>query len=80
LDFFSSTAYENIDKLYLSGGCVKITTLKDIIEEKTSVPTEIIDCFKNIKYDEGEFDAEYIQDISPHASVVVGLALRRLGD
>jgi type IV pilus assembly protein PilM len=80
LDFFSSTAYENIDKLYLSGGCVKITTLKDIIEEKTSVSTEIIDCFKNIKYDEGEFDAEYIQDISPHASVVVGLALRRLGD
>ena len=80
LDFFSSTAYESIDKIYLSGGCAKTPGLKSIIEEKADVSTEIIDCFRNIKYDEGEFDPEYIQEITPHVSVVVGLALRRLGD
>ena len=80
LDFFSSTAYESIDKIYLSGGCAKTRSLKSIIEEKADVPTEIINCFRNIKYDEGEFDPEYIQEITPHVSVVVGLALRRLGD
>jgi type IV pilus assembly protein PilM len=80
LEFYSSTAYESIDKIYLSGGCVKAASLKTIIEEKADTSAEIIDCFKTIKYDEGAFDTEYIRDITPLASVVVGLALRRLGD
>lgn len=80
LDFYNSTAYEGVDSMYLSGGCVKIADLKAIIEEKANIPTEIIDCLKNIKYDESAFDPEYIKEITPLASVVVGLALRRLGD
>ncbi len=80
LDFYSSTAYESVDKIYLTGGCAKTPEIRVFIEEKTHTPTEVIDCFKNIRYDEGSFDQEYIKDITPLASVGVGLALRRLGD
>ena len=80
LDFYSSTTYEGVNKIYLSGGCAKIACLKDIIEEKSNVPIEIVDCLKTVKYNENEFDPEYIRDITPLASVGIGLALRRLGD
>ena len=80
LDFYSSTTYESVNKIYLSGGCAKIPFMKDIIEEKLNVSTEIIDCIRTVKYDENVFDPDYIKDISPLASVGIGLALRRLGD
>jgi len=80
LDFYSSTTYESVNKIYLSGGCAKIPFMKEIIEEKLNVSTEIIDCIRTVKYDENVFDPDYIKDISPLASVGIGLALRRLGD
>ena len=80
LDFYSSSTYESINKIYLSGGTSKTPYLKDIIEKQANIPTEIIDCIRNIKYDEKTFDPEYIKDITPFASIGVGLALRRLGD
>lgn len=80
LDFYSSTTYESVNKIYLSGGCAKIPFMKDIIEEKLNVSTEVIDCTRTVKYDENVFDPDYIKDISPLASVGIGLALRRLGD
>ncbi len=80
LDFYTSTTYESIAKIYLSGGCAKIAGIRESIEEMLNVPAEIIDCLQNIKYDGSSFDQEYIEDITPLASVSVGLALRRLGD
>lgn len=80
LDFYNSTTYESVNKIYLSGGCAKAVSFKAIIEEKSNIPTEIIDCLRNIKYDESAFDPEYIKEITPLASVGIGLALRRLGD
>jgi type IV pilus assembly protein PilM len=80
LDFYSSTTYEQVNKIYLSGGCAKIPFLKEIIEEKANIATEVIDCVRTIKYDENVFDPDYIKDIGPIASIGIGLALRRLGD
>ena len=80
LDFYVSTTYENIDRIYLSGGCAKTAGIRNKIEKRANVPTEIINCLQAIKYDESAFDAEYIKDITPLASVSIGLALRRLGD
>ncbi len=80
MEFYTSTTYESITKIYLSGGCAKIAGIREGIEEKLNIPAEIIDCLQNIKYDESSFDQEYIKDIIPLASVSVGLALRRLGD
>jgi len=54
--------------------------MKDGIEEKLNIGTEVIDCMRTVTYDENVFDPDYIKDITPLASVGVGLALRRLGD
>ena len=80
LDFYSSTTYEQVSKIYLSGGCARIPILKEVIAEKANVATEVIDCIRSIKYDENVFDPDYIKDIAPIASIGIGLALRRLGD
>lgn len=80
LDFFNSTTYENVNKIYISGGCSKTPFLRETIQKKSNVDTEIIDCLKFVNYDESAFDPEYIKDITPFASIGVGLAIRRLGD
>jgi type IV pilus assembly protein PilM len=80
LDFYSSTTYEQIARIYVSSGCAKIPILKDSIEEKLNIPTELIDCMRAVTFDQNVFDPDYIKDITPVASVGVGLALRRLGD
>jgi type IV pilus assembly protein PilM len=80
MEFYTSTTYENISRVYLSGGCSKLPGIRESIEERLNIPVEIIDCLQNIKYDGSSFDQEYIEDIIPLASVSVGLALRRLGD
>jgi type IV pilus assembly protein PilM len=80
LDFYSSTTYEQIARIYLSGGCAKIPFMKEGIEEKLNIATEVIDCMRTVSYDRNVFDPDYIKDITPLASVGVGLALRRLGD
>jgi type IV pilus assembly protein PilM len=80
LDFYSSTTYEQIARIYLSGGCAKIPLMKESIEEKLNIATEVIDCMRTVSYDQNVFDPDYIKDITPLASVGVGLALRRLGD
>ncbi len=80
LDFYSSTAYESVEKIYICGGCVKLQDVRSIVEDYTGIATEIMDCFRMIKCDEDMFDPEYIKDITPLAPVGVGLAMRRLGD
>jgi type IV pilus assembly protein PilM len=80
LEFYSSTTYEQIARIYVSGGCARIPFMKESIEAKLNIATEVIDCIRTITYDENVFDPDYIKDITPVASVGVGLALRRLGD
>ncbi len=80
LDFFTSSSYAEIKKIYLSGGGSKTRGLKQMIEEKMNAEIEFTDPFKTIKYDKKTFDTEYIKDISLLAAVGVGLATRKIGD
>ncbi|RLB05877.1 MAG: pilus assembly protein PilM [Deltaproteobacteria bacterium] len=79
LDFFTATfPEERIARLYLSGGCVKVPRLKQIVEERVNLPVEIINPFTNISVNPRVFDPEYLNDIGPIMAVSVGLALRRV--
>lgn len=81
LDFYNSTAGEGkISKVYLSGGGAKTTMLLDSVSLKLGLPVEILNPFLKIKYNEKEFDPEYLQEIGPLVTVAIGLATRRLGD
>lgn len=81
LDFFTATSnFGHIAKVYLAGGAAKTSGLLKIIENQIGIPVEIIDPFNNIDVPDKMFDLEYIREVAPRCGVVVGLALRRLGD
>ena len=79
LDFFSATFTEStINRLYLSGGCAKVTGLRALLENKIGVPVEIINPFRNIGVSPKFYDPDYVEEIAPIMAVAVGLAIRRL--
>jgi type IV pilus assembly protein PilM len=81
LDFFqSTTTYEKISKLYLSGGGSKIKDFDILLQQEIGIPVEIVHPFTKIEYNEKNFDVEYLREIGPTIAVGIGLASRRVGD
>jgi len=81
LDFYNSTANEDrITGIFMSGGCSKVYNLIETIAEKIVLPVESLNPFAKLKYNEKDFDPEYLQEIGPFMAVPVGLAIRRVGD
>jgi type IV pilus assembly protein PilM len=81
IDFFQSTStYQKISKLFLSGGGSKIKDFDVILQQQIGVPVELANPFKRIEYSEKDFDLEYLRDIGPVMAVGVGLASRKVGD
>jgi type IV pilus assembly protein PilM len=81
LDFFNSTANEDrITRIFVSGGGSKVYNLNETVGEKLGLPVETINPFAKLRYNEKDFDPEYLQEIGPLMAVSVGLAIRRIGD
>lgn len=81
IEFFQSTStYEKINRLYLSGGGAKIKDFDIILQQQIGIPVEIVNPFKKIQYDDKNFDLEYLREIGPMMAVGVGLATRKVGD
>lgn len=81
LDFFQSTStYQKISKLFLSGGGSKIKDFDVILQQQIGIPVEIANPFRKIEYSEKSFDLEYLRDIGPVMAVGVGLASRKVGE
>jgi type IV pilus assembly protein PilM len=81
LDFFqSTTTYEKINRLYLSGGGSKIKDFNMVLQQQIGVPVEVVNPFKRVEYSGKDFDLDYLREIGPIMAVGVGLASRRMGD
>jgi type IV pilus assembly protein PilM len=81
LDFYNSTASDSrISRVFICGGCSKVYKLIDTISEKIGLSIEILNPFAKIKYNEKDFDPEYLQEIAQFMAVPIGLAIRRVGD
>lgn len=81
LDFYLSTSHEgNIERVYLSGGSSKIKGIVGIIAERTGIPTELMDPFHKIGFNQKTFDLESLKKDAPLLCVGVGLAIRKPGD
>ena len=81
LDFFqSTTTYEKVSKLYLSGGGSKIKDFDIVLQQQIGIPVEVVNPFKRVEYSGKNFDLEYLREIGPIMAVGVGLASRRVGD
>jgi type IV pilus assembly protein PilM len=81
LDFYAATSADaHIARIFVSGGSGKIPALIKTIENRTGVPVEVMNPFRNIDIGSGRFDPAYLESISPMAAVAVGLALRYPAD
>jgi type IV pilus assembly protein PilM len=81
LEFFQSTStYQKISKLFLSGGGAKIREFDILLQQQIGIPVEMANPFKKIEYSEKNFDVEYLREIGPVMAVGVGLASRKVGD
>lgn len=81
IDYFRTTStFENIDRVVLCGGSAKVSGIPELLNERMGVPIEVADPFSRVEVDSKLFDPDYIQDIAPLASVVIGLAIRTVGD
>lgn len=81
LDFFlGGTQGSYVNKLYLSGGGSKVAGLQKLMQEKTTIPVEIANPFKNLEVNAKSFDKENLKELAPFFGVAVGLATRRFAD
>ncbi len=81
IDFYLATSPGlSLSRLILSGGTAKIAGLKDALEETLNTKVSLSDPFKNLSFNPKDFDPDYLRDLGPMSTVVVGLASRRLGD
>lgn len=81
LDFFSATSSdEKVDKIYVTGGVSKVSSLVSSLGTRTGVAVEVIDPWRQIGFSEKDFDPEYLKSMGPIYTVATGLAMRRMGD
>jgi len=71
---------DGVDRIVLCGGVAKTKGLSEMIEERLSIPTILVNPFNTIRVSPKEFDSDYLESIAPLAAVGVGLAMRREGD
>ena len=80
-DFFRATSQDDrVDQIYLSGGAAKVHGLRDLLRDRLDAPVELLNPFLNVRYNEKDFDPDFLDDIGPSAAIAVGLAVRRVGD
>jgi len=82
LDFFKqiSATDESLDRLYLTGGSAQVLHLKDALGQRLHTQVEILNPFRRIQPSGREVAPDVLNDMTPTASVAVGLALRKVGD
>ncbi len=81
LDFFTATSgAERVDEIVLAGGGSGVLNLDATLRDKFGIPVSIMDPFRNVTVDEGEFNPEELAEIAPSMAIAVGLAIRKLGD
>jgi type IV pilus assembly protein PilM len=75
-DFFrATTGGEQLQRVYVSGGCAKVEGFVDLLQARLGLPVEMLDPFKNIAIGKG-IDLDHLDEISSSMVVAVGLALR----
>jgi len=73
---FRSQEEENrLERIFITGGGAWAVGLADFLQERYRVPVEIVNSFREIKY---EIEPEEVEKISPLYTTAIGLALRNL--
>jgi type IV pilus assembly protein PilM len=67
-----------IDYTVLGGGLSRVSTVERCVGEAFGAPTELLNPFLGVEYDEELWSHDQLQELAPSAAVVVGLALRAM--
>ena len=82
MDFFKqiSTGDEPLDRIYVTGGASQVFNIKEALGERMHTQVEILNPFRNVPAAGKDAGADLVDEMTPTASVAVGLALRKAGD
>lgn len=79
-DIFDKTAGSKISKVYMSGGACLMEGVETLIQEHIGIDTEVLNVFRNIRFNSKHFDDDYLESMSALAAIPIGLAMRTVGD
>jgi len=68
----------NYFRVYAEGGYADYI-LNSVLQERFQVNVELLNPFRNIRYNESDFDPDWINKNAPAMTVAVGLAIRTVG-
>jgi len=74
--FFSSSHYNDVDRIVLAGGVAVLQGLQEQLEESTGTPVLVADPFRDVEVD-GRVNARALQRDAPALMIASGLALRK---
>lgn len=82
LDFFKqiSPSDDGLSRLYLTGGSAQSVHLKEHLAGRLKTQVEIFNPFRKIEPSGRDVALDVLHEMTPTASVAVGLALRKLGE
>jgi type IV pilus assembly protein PilM len=77
LDFYNASSSGGpLQVILLPGGGARLPDLTRVIEEKTNLPTQLLNPFQNVSYDDKQFTPDFIEAMAPQMVIPMGLAMR----
>lgn len=73
--FYSSSTYNSINELLITGGCAQIGNIEKIIEKRIEIPTAILNPFASTRIG-SKIDKDRFRKDIPSLAIASGLALR----
>ena len=73
--FFTSTSYNQVDQIVLSGGCALLPGLDDLVAKRAGVGTIVANPFSGMQTSERIRSRQLVQD-APMLLIATGLAMR----
>ena len=80
VDYFKTTSEGNVSKIFLCGGCAKVSGLLAQLTDRMGVEVALADPFRQIDTASSGLDPDTLPELASLAAVGVGLALRARGD
>ena len=69
-----------IQKLFITGGSSLAKDIASFLKTSLNIDIQVINPFSKVSYDDRTFSPDYISQITPYATIAMGLAMRHAGD
>jgi type IV pilus assembly protein PilM len=76
----SSEENEELSRILLTGGGVRIPGLEEFLNDRHQAMVEVADPLRRVRFDPALFGEKKPEDVAPSLTVGLGLALRKVSD